>query len=94
MLRRRTVVCCDCGEKFTTRAYNKTRCDKCRKKHHNAYCLAMYHRKQEAREVLQKSTPEPPRGEKPLKAETLLNLPCPWLEGRLPESVRLNQLWG
>lgn len=95
MFEKRTVVCA-CGVVFTTRSTNKTRCEKCQRKHHAENNRRLYQK----RKAELAAIPKPERevslawGEKPLRAETMLNLPCPWMEGRLPESVRLNQLWG
>lgn len=96
MLRKRAVVCCDCGVEFETMSDSKIRCEKCQRKHHLENNRRLYQK----RKAELASMPDSKReeslawGEKPLRASTMLNLPCPWADGRLPESVRLNQLWG
>lgn len=93
MFQKRTVVCA-CGVEFTTRANNKTRCDKCQRIHHLENNKSLYLKRKLEFAALQKVKKEKlTDGEKPLRASTMLNLPCPWAEGRLPESVRRNQLW-
>ena len=96
MKKPRTILCKDCGEFFTTRAVNRIRCDKCQKKHHAENNRRLYQKRKAELAAMPQSKREESLawGEKPLRASTMLNLPCPWLEGRLPESVRLNQLWG
>ena len=95
MLRKRTAVCCDCGVSFETMADNKVRCDKCQKKHHADNNRRLYQKRKTERAALPKAERSKmlAEGEKPLRAETMLNLPCPWADGRLPDSVTRNQLW-
>lgn len=93
MFEKRTVVCA-CGVEFTTRSTNKTRCDKCQARHHRAMAHVSYQKRKAELAAMPKEDRELIRGRRVEEKATMLNLPCPWLEGRLPESVRLNQLWG
>ncbi len=90
MYRKRAVICRDCGTVFETAAVNAVRCRGCQKKHRNE-C-----EKRRKRLLSAEREQVEPDAERELwkKSEiAFLNLPCPWADGRLPESVTRNQVW-
>ena len=90
MYRKRTVTCRDCGTAFETAAVNAVRCKDCQKKHRNE-CEKIRKRSLAAR---YRETPDDRKEFWKNSEIEFLNLPDPWNEGRLPESVTKNQLWG
>ena len=73
-------VCVDCGTSFEGNKL-KIRCPDCERKHHAMQARACYAAKKA-------------RGQVPPKQHVhFLDLPCPWTDGRLPESVTRNALW-
>lgn len=92
MFQKRTVTCA-CGVEFTTRSPNKTRCDKCQRKHHREMAHVSYEKRKAELASMPKEEREMMKGRRIEEKATMLNLPCPWWEGRLPDSVTRNQLW-
>lgn len=88
MYRKRAVICRDCGTVFETAAVNAVRCRGCQKKHRNECEKARYRRRVTKRAGMEDAD-EPVK----LKDVHFLDLPCPWADGRLPESVTRNQVW-
>ena len=90
--------CVDCHELFETRNAGKIRCDKCQRRHKSAEGLKRYH----ARRAMEKKAMEKarlegrPYGRLERKRSDVkfLSLPDAWAEGRLPESVTKNQVFG
>ena len=80
-----TVICSICGAKFHGHILKK-RCPDCCRKHHAEENRRWYAKKKAA------------MGEKAyavVKSSVhMVNMPCPWQDGRLPASVLLNQIWG
>ena len=74
---------------FESFAVNAVRCKECQKKHKYECEKARYRNK-----VLKYA--ETKKEDRPAKLTEVhfLSLPDPWYEGRLPESVTKNQLWG
>lgn len=94
MFEKKKVVCA-CGVEFFTRCSNKKRCDKCQAKHRRESMRELY----EKRKVLLASLPKEEREHVGRRRAVIvpeheLVMTCPWEEGRLPESVRMNQVWG
>ena len=73
-------VCIDCGEPFEGHKL-KMRCPDCERKHHAMQARACYAAKKARGQV------------SPPKHVHFLDLPCPWTDGRLPDSVTRNALW-
>ncbi len=94
MFEKRKVVCA-CGAEFFTRSSNKIRCDKCQAKHHKEAMRKIYAQRKERLALCPKKKKEPVgRKRAVIVPEHELVMTCPWEEGRLPESVRMNQVWG
>ena len=73
-------VCAVCGAEFIGHKL-KIRCPGCERKHHAMQSRALYAAKKA-------------RGQVPSPQHVhFLDLPCPWTDGRLPESVTRNALW-
>ena len=90
MKKPRTILCKDCGMFFESFAVNAVRCKECQKKH-----------RRECEKLRKRALVAVRRGEPKSEKEVwkrsevdFLNLSDPWNEGRLPESVTKNQLWG
>lgn len=73
-------VCVDCGTSFEGHKL-KIRCTDCERKHHAMQARACYAAKKARGQV------------PPPQHVHFLDLPCPWTDGRLPESVTRNALW-
>ena len=76
-------ICVDCGAEFQGHKL-KARCPACQKAKHAEENRQWYAKKAKA---MKKET------NTCKKSVFFLNLPCPWTDGRLPESVRINQVW-
>ena len=73
-------ICIDCGTSFEGHDL-KVRCPVCERKHHAMQARACYAAKKARGQV------------PPPQHVHFLDLPCPWTDGRLPDSVTRNALW-
>ena len=90
MSKMRMIECKDCHKLFETAAVNAVRCKECQKKH-KLECEKLRKR---ALAAVRRGLPESEREVWKRSEVEFLNLSDPWSEGRLPESVTKNQLWG
>lgn len=93
MFEKRKVVCA-CGAEFFTRSLNKQRCDRCQTEHHKQDMRKIYAQRKEKLAAVPKEKKDVGRRRAMIAPEHELVMTCPWEEGRLPESVRMNQVWG
>lgn len=90
MKKPRMVECKDCHKLFESFAVNAVRCKECQKKHRRE-CEKLRKR---ALVAVRRGEPESEKEVWKSSGVELLDLPDPWSDGRLPESVTKNQLWG
>lgn len=87
----RKIECDDCHEMFESCCPNIKRCPACQSAHRKARAKERYEERKKLGLIKREGDG---RHRAIINPDNLLNLPCPWLEGRLPMEVRLNQVWG
>ena len=81
---KKLIECCDCHEIFESACSNSKRCPECQK---------AWRKKRMKDRYQERKTLGILYRDRPKRDVVLLNLPCPWADDRLPESVTRNQLW-
>ncbi len=91
MYAKKLIECADCHEIFESSCSNSKRCPSCQAIYKHARAKERYEERKKLGLIKRESDG---RHRAIINPDNLLNLPCPWWEGRLPESVTRNQVWG